>query len=138
LSGLELLILAWEPHSQLMRESIIFNWLCSWQRILKVSENFKAEFTVLLVTFVLIELVETAGPQLLSVLQHSEVLEVFGLSWVDWTSVHISLAVTQRCPAFHPLPDTISMNSIFTNVAENLNLLTTDHRDDTDQGEEEH
>ena len=35
-------------------------------------------------------------------------------------------------------PDTISMNSIFTNVAENLNLLTTDHRDDTDQGEEEH
>lgn len=91
----------------------------------EISENFKAEFTLLLKTLVFEELVESTGPQFLSVLKNLEVLELSGLSGVDWSSVDVSLTVAQCGPTLHLLPSSIRMHSIFTDVAQHLNTPLT-------------
>jgi len=63
----------------------------SW--LSEISENFEAEFTLLLKTLVFEELVKSTGPQFLSVLKNLEVLELSRLSGVDWSSVDVSLTV---------------------------------------------
>ena len=71
---------------------------------MEIPENFKAEFTVLLNTLIFVKLIQAAHPQFLSVLQNSKVFKIFRLSWIDGTSVDISLAEAQGSPALHPFP----------------------------------
>ena len=100
-------VLAWKSDTNLMRESISIGFIfaSSWKRFLEIPQDFKTKFTLLLVTFVLVKLIETAGSQLLSVLKDLKVLKIFWLSRIDGSSVDISLAITQSCPAFHSLPE---------------------------------
>ena len=90
----------------LMRER--FTWtagLHSGQRILKVSQDLKTQFTLLLEALILIQLVETAGPQLLAILEHSKVLEIFWLPGVDRAPVYVPLTIAQRGPTLHLFPE---------------------------------
>jgi len=71
---------------------------------------------------VLVELIEAAHPQLLSVLENLEIVKILRLSRVDGSSVDVSLAKAESSPTFHLLPSTVRMNSKFTDVTEDLNV----------------
>ena len=77
----------------------------SGQRILKVSQDLKTQFTLLLEALILIQLVEAASPQLLAILEHSKVLEIFGLPGVDRAPVYVPLTIAQRGPTLHLFPE---------------------------------
>lgn len=79
--------------------------LHSGQRILKVSQDLETQFTLLLEALILIQLVEAAGPQLLAILEHSKVLEIFWLPGVDRAPVYVPLTIAQRGPALHLFPE---------------------------------
>lgn len=82
-----------------------FSLVHSGQRILKVSQDLKTQFTLLLEALILIQLVEAAGPQLLAILEHSKVLEIFWLPGVYRAPVYVSLTIAQRGPALHLFPE---------------------------------
>ena len=77
----------------------------SRQRILKISQDLETQFTLLLDTLILIQLVEVAGPELLAILEHGKVLEIFWLPGVNRASVYVSLTIAQRGPALHLFPE---------------------------------
>lgn len=105
-----------------MRKGISGNVLRARQWLLEIPENFKAEFTVLLNTLIFVKLIQATHPQFLSVLQNSKIFKIFRLSWIDGTSVNISLAEAQGSPTLHPFPSAVSVNSKLADMTEHLNV----------------
>lgn len=103
-----------------------FSLVHSGQRILKVSQDLKTQFTLLLEALILIQLVEAARPQLLAILEHSKVLEIFWLPGVDRAPVYVSLTIAQRGPALHLFPVPGGDDSIFADVTQDLDILASD------------
>lgn len=94
--------------------------------LVRVLEHLEAQLTLLLNAGVSELVLEAAGPQLLPVLQLTEVPEISGCPWVDGSPLDVPLAVAQRGPALHLLSEPILMQSILADVAEDLELLARD------------
>merc|ERR1711963_289692 len=100
----------------------------SRQGFLKVSQNFETGFALLLKTLILIEFIQITSSQFLTIFKKSEVFKIFWLSRIDGSSIIISLTIAQSRPTLHFFADPIRVDSIFTNVTEDLDILTRDTR----------
>jgi len=77
---------------------IVYGLGISWS-----SDDFKAQFAVLVVTDVLEVVVEGTGPQLLPIFQHPKISRVSWRPGVDWTALNVPLAVAEGGPALRHL-----------------------------------